>query len=45
MVDETLMDFIEKCLVLDPKQRWKPNEAIMHPWITGEAPKSKGFFW
>ena len=31
--DEPFIDFIKKCLVLDPDQRFSASEAMKHPWI------------
>jgi len=32
--DPDFIDFIEKCLVIDPKLRFKPDQALRHNWIT-----------
>ncbi|KAK9480189.1 hypothetical protein V1514DRAFT_318463 [Lipomyces japonicus] len=34
--DERLIDFIAQCLRWDPAKRLKPDEAVRHPFITGE---------
>ncbi|KAI7868343.1 kinase-like domain-containing protein [Spinellus fusiger] len=31
-----LVDFLKHTLVLDPLLRWRPHEARLHPFITGE---------
>jgi dual specificity tyrosine-phosphorylation-regulated kinase 2/3/4 len=31
--DEQFLDFMRKCLDLDPEQRFSASEAIKHPWI------------
>jgi dual specificity tyrosine-phosphorylation-regulated kinase 2/3/4 len=36
--DEVLFDFIERCLVYDPQERLKPNEALNHPFLD-DAPR------
>jgi dual specificity protein kinase YAK1 len=30
------VDFVEGLLNLDPIQRWSPQQAAKHPFITGE---------
>jgi len=32
--DPKLLDFLRRCLEWDPSTRIKPQEALMHPWIT-----------
>ncbi|KAJ1914193.1 dual specificity protein kinase yak1 [Mycoemilia scoparia] len=32
----SLIDFLSGILALDPKQRWSPEDALNHPFITGE---------
>ncbi|KAJ2383414.1 dual specificity protein kinase yak1, partial [Coemansia sp. RSA 2611] len=32
-----LIDFLRGLLQLDPNRRWSPQQASMHPFITGEA--------
>ena len=27
------MDFLERCLELDPEKRITPDEAMNHPWL------------
>ncbi|KAL4508229.1 hypothetical protein ABPG72_021602 [Tetrahymena utriculariae] len=29
-------DLIQKCLILNPKERITPDQALLHPWITGK---------
>lgn len=29
-------DFLEKCLILDPKKRMTPEQALSHPFIRGD---------
>ena len=36
--DAHLVDFISRCLVLDPAQRMTPADALKHPFIAGLAP-------
>jgi len=31
--DEEFIDFIERCLEIDPAERITPEEALRHPWI------------
>jgi serine/threonine protein kinase len=31
--DVLFLDFIKKCLIWDPSQRMKPEEALQHAWI------------
>ncbi|KII88871.1 hypothetical protein PLICRDRAFT_175129 [Plicaturopsis crispa FD-325 SS-3] len=33
--DEDFIDFIAKCLIWDPDRRIKPQQAIVHPFVTG----------
>lgn len=33
--DADFIDFIRKCLTLDPEDRFSASEAVKHPWITG----------
>ena len=33
-VDESLLSFIEACLIIDPEQRQTPEEALRHKWLT-----------
>lgn len=39
--DEPFLDFIARCLRWDPDRRLKPEEAILHEFITGTKPVSK----
>jgi dual specificity tyrosine-phosphorylation-regulated kinase 2/3/4 len=34
--DRLFVDFISRCLELDPKDRLSAREAMHHPWITGD---------
>lgn len=36
--DEEFIDLIRKCLEWDPEKRIKPDEAILHSWITEGMP-------
>ena len=31
--DKDFIDFIEKCLEIDPDQRLTPESALKHPWL------------
>jgi len=31
--DEDFIDFVEKCLIIDPKERLNPEQALKHNWI------------
>lgn len=31
--DDDFVDFIEKCLIIDHKQRLTPEQGLKHPWI------------
>ena len=31
--DELFLNFILKCLEVDPALRWGPDEALIHPWL------------
>ena len=31
--DEDFIDFLERCLKIDPAERLTPAEALLHPWI------------
>jgi dual specificity tyrosine-phosphorylation-regulated kinase 2/3/4 len=33
-VDVAFLDFIQRCLALDPRERMTPGEALKHPFIT-----------
>ena len=37
--NDSFLDFLEKCLKLDPKERLTPEEALIHPWIIDGFPK------
>lgn len=37
--DEGFLDFISRCLRWDPDRRLKPDEAVLHEFITGQKPK------
>jgi dual specificity tyrosine-phosphorylation-regulated kinase 2/3/4 len=37
--DNEFIDLIVKCFKFDPKERIKPAEAILHPWVTSGMPK------
>ncbi|SLM35126.1 dual specificity tyrosine-phosphorylation regulated kinase 2 [Lasallia pustulata] len=37
--DDAFLDFISRCLRWDPDRRLKPDEAILHEFITGQKPK------
>ncbi|CAD8194978.1 unnamed protein product [Paramecium octaurelia] len=37
---EQFQDFVQKCLMWDPKQRMTPEEALTHPWIIDGLPQS-----
>jgi len=32
--DQVFLDFIARCLDWDPEKRMKPDEGLMHEWIT-----------
>jgi dual specificity tyrosine-phosphorylation-regulated kinase 2/3/4 len=34
--DDAFIDFISRCLRWDPERRLKPNEAVMHPFVTNQ---------
>ena len=38
-ISEDAVDFIKKILKFDPKDRITIDEALNHPWLTGNAPK------
>ncbi|KAL9604054.1 MAG: hypothetical protein Q9219_000816 [cf. Caloplaca sp. 3 TL-2023] len=42
--DEPFLDFITRCLRWDPDRRLKPDEALLHEFITGNKPATKPFF-
>ncbi|KAL0230297.1 hypothetical protein PCE1_003858 [Barthelona sp. PCE] len=33
------IDFLSKCLVVDPQQRWKPRQLLSHPFLSNACPK------
>jgi dual specificity protein kinase YAK1 len=35
-IRESFTDFVLGCLNLDPIKRWSPQQALLHPFITGE---------
>eukprot|EP01101_Sappina_pedata_P006966 TRINITY_DN3584_c0_g2_i1.p1 TRINITY_DN3584_c0_g2~~TRINITY_DN3584_c0_g2_i1.p1 ORF type:complete len:326 (+),score=145.32 TRINITY_DN3584_c0_g2_i1:64-978(+) len=37
-ISEEAKDFIEKLLVVSPKERMNDQEALKHPWLAGAAP-------
>jgi len=37
--DLAFIDFIKKCLVLDPDERFSASEAIKHPWFADYVTK------
>jgi dual specificity tyrosine-phosphorylation-regulated kinase 2/3/4 len=37
--DDNFIDLVKRCLTWDQSQRIKPDEAILHPWITFGMPK------
>mmetsp|Transcript_3054 Transcript_3054/g.7315 ORF Transcript_3054/g.7315 Transcript_3054/m.7315 type:complete len:575 (-) Transcript_3054:324-2048(-) len=39
-----LIDFIRRCLVKDPQDRWSASEAIKHKWLSGEWDIAHGDF-
>lgn len=40
--DELFLDFVSRCLELDPAKRWSASEALQHEWIkTATRMKSK----
>jgi calcium/calmodulin-dependent protein kinase I len=43
-VSMTARDFIERLLVVDPKQRMSASEALQHPWISGAAASAESDF-
>ena len=34
--DRVFIDFLNRCLELDPEERMSAEEALHHPWITGD---------
>ena len=38
--DEEFIDFLLKCLEIDPSKRWSPEEALKHPWLKRNGIKS-----
>ncbi|KAL4508228.1 hypothetical protein ABPG72_021601 [Tetrahymena utriculariae] len=35
-ISEDAKDLIRKCLILNAEERIKPEQALLHPWITGK---------
>mmetsp|Transcript_18304 Transcript_18304/g.13299 ORF Transcript_18304/g.13299 Transcript_18304/m.13299 type:complete len:92 (+) Transcript_18304:245-520(+) len=35
--DQLFLDFISKCLELDPEKRMPASEALKHPWLKDHA--------
>ncbi|EAR95768.2 Serine/Threonine kinase domain protein (macronuclear) [Tetrahymena thermophila SB210] len=35
-ISDEAKDLIQKCLILNPKERITPDQALLHPWITGK---------
>lgn len=31
--DDDFIDFVEKCLIIDPQKRMKPDQGLKHNWI------------
>ncbi|CAG8526713.1 1097_t:CDS:10 [Diversispora eburnea] len=42
--DEVFLDFISRCLQWDPEKRMKPDEGLMHEWITEVKLNTKNYF-
>ncbi|CAG8507625.1 9467_t:CDS:10, partial [Acaulospora morrowiae] len=42
--DEVFLDFISRCLHWDPEKRMKPDEGLMHEWITEVKLSTKNYF-
>ena len=40
-ISDDAKDFIARCLQVDPKNRLTIEDALKHPWITGNAPAIK----
>jgi len=38
-VSDGAKDFVDRLLVLDPKNRMTASEALKHPWLSGESTK------
>lgn len=36
--DEDFMDFVSKCLVFDPEERFTPDDALRHVWVLKGLP-------
>ncbi|CAJ0891898.1 8286_t:CDS:10 [Entrophospora sp. SA101] len=41
--DEVFLDFISRCLQWDPEKRMKPDEGLMHEWITDVKINTKNY--
>ncbi|CAG8516739.1 9847_t:CDS:2, partial [Acaulospora colombiana] len=41
--DEVFLDFISRCLHWDPEKRMKPDEGLMHEWITEVKLNTKNY--
>lgn len=37
--EKSMLDFIRKCLVIDPQERLTCNEALNHPWFANVREK------
>ena len=37
--DASFLDLLQKCFLWDPGQRITPDQALSHPWITGQLPQ------
>ncbi|CAB4409140.1 unnamed protein product [Rhizophagus irregularis] len=42
--DQVFLDFIARCLDWDPEKRMKPDEGLMHEWITEVKLSTKNYF-
>jgi len=38
--NDSFVDFIEKCLQIDPEKRFTPKEALSHQWILDGLPEN-----
>ena len=36
--DPDFNDFVQKCLILDPRKRMTPNRALKHVWVLKGLP-------
>ena len=41
-VSKSARQFIQRCLTIDPMERMSSQEALAHPWITGESEAKPG---